>query len=80
MINFDDEEEETEEPEVKITEAAEKVWMETCLYSILRPNVFILILQKLKIALTKITKELGYISHTFYYYCLFFFNFCNSTV
>ena len=69
MIKFDDDEEETEEPEVNITEAAEKVRMESCLYSILRSNVFILILQKLKIAGTKLTKELGYISHTFYYYC-----------
>jgi len=67
MIKFDDDEEETEEPEVNITEAAEKVRMESCLYSLLHSNVFILM--KLKIAGTKLTKELGYISHTFNCYC-----------
>jgi len=60
MIKFDDDEEETEEPEVNVTEAAEKVRMEICLYSILRSK---------KIAGTKLTKELGYISHTFNCYC-----------
>jgi hypothetical protein len=67
MIKLDDDEEETEEPEVNITEAAEKVRMESCLYLILHSNVFILM--KLKIAGTKFTKELGYISHTLYCYC-----------